>query len=137
MRLMVKALSALSVMALSGCGGPDPRLTEAERAANQALAAAERAEAAANAAEKGDFSQTDTASTPQVAPTTSSMSRNDAESIIKAFINVQGHLCADVVSTRPLALPNAAEVKCIEYRGGSNTVTYVVNMKSGRVEKGG
>lgn len=131
MRLTVKASIFLSVLVLSGCGDVDPRLLEAERATK----AAEQAQAAADAAQKGDFSQAD--ALPSPSSTSSGMSRSDAKSIIKAFINMQGQLCADVVNTRPLALPNTAEVQCIEYRGGSNKVTYIVNMKSGRIEKGG
>lgn len=56
---------------------------------------------------------------------------------MKAFINLHGELCAEIVRVKPLALPNTAEVTCIEYTGGSSRVTYVINLVSGDLQKAG
>ena len=61
----------------------------------------------------------------------------EAENTVKAFINLNGELCAEIVSVRPLAISNTAEVICIEYRGGSDRVTYVINMATGALRKTG
>lgn len=51
---------------------------------------------------------------------------------IATGINLNGLLCAEVVSVNKLTLPNKAEVTCITYRGGSSTSTYIVDVSTGR-----
>lgn len=52
---------------------------------------------------------------------------------IATQINLQGYLCAEVVSVRELAVGGGGvfEVVCIEYRGGSSTVSYLVDTRDG------
>ncbi len=70
-------------------------------------------------------------------PTGGRPTNPEAESTIKAFINLNGQLCAEIVGIRPLAMPDTAEVKCVEYRGGSSNVTYIINIKTGELQKAG
>lgn len=49
------------------------------------------------------------------------------------FINLTGNLCAKVLSVQKLDLPDYFEVRCIEYRGGTGTVDYLVNFKEQKV----
>lgn len=58
-----------------------------------------------------------------------------AEEMMATFLNLKGQLCAKVVNVAKLSLPDSYEVRCIEYRGGTGTVDYVVNVKSGEVVK--
>lgn len=60
---------------------------------------------------------------------------NDVDEMLATFINLKGHLCAKVVKVAPLTQKDTYEVRCIEYRGGSGTVDYIVNVKSGQVIK--
>jgi hypothetical protein len=70
-------------------------------------------------------------------PSGGRFSKSEAEDVVKAFINLQGELCAEIVSARPQSLPDTMEVTCIEYRGGSARVTYVVNTATGDLKKAG
>jgi hypothetical protein len=47
------------------------------------------------------------------------MSRSDIEQMVQAGINLNGHLCAQIVDIHPLKVSGAYEVSCIAYRGGS------------------
>lgn len=58
-----------------------------------------------------------------------------AEEMMATFLNLKGQLCAKVVKVSRLSLPDTYEVSCIEYRGGSGTVDYIVNVKNGEVFK--
>ncbi len=58
-----------------------------------------------------------------------------AEEMMATFLNLKGQLCAKVLTVSKLSLPDTYEVRCIEYRGGSGTVDYIVNVKSGEVFK--
>lgn len=66
--------------------------------------------------------------------TTPAIAATDAElkEVMATFLNVDGHLCARAVDIRPLKLENQYEVTCIEYRGGSRTVRYIFNAKTGK-----
>ena len=56
----------------------------------------------------------------------------DAKDAVAALINLNGHLCAEPVDVRPLKVRQSAfEVTCIEYRGGSGRVRYIVDGASG------
>lgn len=59
----------------------------------------------------------------------------DAEEMMATFLNLKGQLCAKVANVSKLSMPDTYEVRCIEYRGGSGTVDYIVNLKSGEVFK--
>lgn len=52
--------------------------------------------------------------------------------MIATAINLNGHLCAKVTRVQPLKVNDSTfEVTCIEYRGGSGTVRYIVNTDTG------
>jgi hypothetical protein len=48
-----------------------------------------------------------------------------------AIINMNGMLCAKAVEIRGLQLEGQFEVTCIEYRGGSGTVRYIMDAQKG------
>lgn len=56
---------------------------------------------------------------------------------IATVINLNGHLCASVTDVRPLELQDVYEVTCIEYRGGSGEVRYIMNARQGSAFKAG
>jgi|GEM_PF-1324735 len=58
---------------------------------------------------------------------------SDAEmkEMVATFINLNGLLCASVEELRPLKLKDQWEVTCIEYRGGTGTVRYIFNARTG------
>lgn len=58
-----------------------------------------------------------------------------AKEMLATLLNLQGFLCAKVTNVHPLELPKHYEVRCIEYRGGSGTVDYIVNLETGRAVK--
>ena len=61
--------------------------------------------------------------------------RKDADELMATLLNLQGYLCARVISVVPLDLPKHYEVRCIEYRGGNGTVDYIVNLGTGEAIK--
>ncbi|MER8806031.1 hypothetical protein [Mesorhizobium australicum] len=65
----------------------------------------------------------------------SAMTPDELKQVTAAIINMNGLLCADVVDIRPLELDGQFEVTCIEYRGGSGTVRYIMNAKEGTAFK--
>jgi hypothetical protein len=46
-----------------------------------------------------------------------------------------GFLCSRVVDKRPSEIPNQMEVTCIEYRGGTRRVRYLVDLSTGKASK--
>ena len=66
---------------------------------------------------------------------TSTAHAGEAEELMATVLNLKGQLCAKVVNISKLSIPDTYEVRCIEYRGGSGTVDYIVNVKSGEVFK--
>lgn len=53
---------------------------------------------------------------------------SEAENSVAALINLNGHLCAKIVNVTQLKMrENVFEVTCIEYRGGTGTVRYLVD----------
>jgi hypothetical protein len=55
-----------------------------------------------------------------------------AKDAVAGLINLNGHLCADIVDVKPLQVrDNVFEVTCIEYRGGSGRVRYLVDGQKG------
>lgn len=60
---------------------------------------------------------------------------DNTDKALRLFINLTGNLCAKVVSVHKLEVPDYFEVRCIEYRGGTGTVDYLVNFKEQKVIK--
>lgn len=56
---------------------------------------------------------------------------------IATVINLNGHLCSSVTDVRPLELQDVYEVTCVEYRGGSGEVRYIMNARQGSAFKAG
>ena len=56
---------------------------------------------------------------------------------VATVINLNGFLCAEVTDVRPLSSSNTYEVTCVEYRGGSGKVRYILNALKGVVFKAG
>ncbi len=68
-------------------------------------------------------------------PARAEISQRELEEMIAFVINVNGGLCAKVVQVNPLKLEDTYEVRCIEYRGGTGTVEYILNAREGKVFK--
>jgi hypothetical protein len=60
---------------------------------------------------------------------------DNTDKALRLFINLTGNLCAKVVSVHKLEVPDYYEVRCIEYRGGTGTVDYLVNFDEQKVIK--
>jgi len=58
----------------------------------------------------------------------------DAEvhKLVATGLNLNGLLCAKVLTLTPLKLPSKYEAKCIAYRGGEGTKMYVIEALAGR-----
>lgn len=62
----------------------------------------------------------------------SNFSDSDLKKMTKLILNTNGLLCADVIDIRPLKVrDNVYEVECIEYRGGQNRKTYIMDAAKG------
>lgn len=70
-------------------------------------------------------------------PQSGRASRSDLMEMTALIINANGYLCASVTDIRPLAVSNQYEVTCIEYRGGSGAVRYIMNAVKGTAFKAG
>jgi hypothetical protein len=55
--------------------------------------------------------------------------------LIATMLNLNGLLCASVVDFRKLEIANQVEVTSIEYRGGSGTVRYILDLSTGKAFK--
>lgn len=53
------------------------------------------------------------------------------ENATKAVLNLNGHLCADIVDVKARATAHNFEVTCIQSRSGSGKARYVVDGSSG------
>ncbi len=60
-----------------------------------------------------------------------SSDKESLKEMIALMINLKDDLCAKVLDVRPLRLKDTYEVTCIEYRGGSGTVRYIFNARTG------
>ncbi|WP_206377610.1 zinc ribbon domain-containing protein [Sphingobium sp. TB-6] len=59
-------------------------------------------------------------------------SKKESAEAIATVINLNGHLCARVTNVAPLRMRDSVyEVTCVEYRGGTGTVRYIVNANTG------
>jgi hypothetical protein len=70
-------------------------------------------------------------STGERPSTPSAGSDMSAEKAAALMLNLNGHLCAEVVRITPLKQAKVYEVRCIEYRGGHGTVDYMLDMNTG------
>lgn len=60
----------------------------------------------------------------------------EADEMMATLINMNGKLCAKVISVRRLDVdPKKFEVRCIEYRGGDGTIDYIVDTGTGLVHE--
>jgi hypothetical protein len=57
------------------------------------------------------------------------------ENATKAILNLNGHLCADIVDVKPRARVGEFEVTCIEYRSGAGSARYVLNGETGEASE--
>jgi len=69
------------------------------------------------------------------ASTVHAMTDTELKTVTATIINLNGHLCASVVDIRALQLQDQYEVTCVEYRGGSGTVRYIMNARKGTAFK--
>lgn len=63
--------------------------------------------------------------------TAQAASPEELKEMVATIINLNGHLCAKVTEIRPLQIKDTYEVTCIEYRGGSGTVRYILDALKG------
>ncbi len=59
----------------------------------------------------------------------------DTIKLVATGINLNGHLCATIVSMSPLKVRGGWEVTCIANRGGKATKTYTVDTNAGRANE--
>ena len=74
------------------------------------------------------------ASLPQEtqATTRAGLNSQGGKELAALMINLNKYLCAEVIEIRPLKVNrNVQEVTCIEYRGGTNKKTYLVDIEKG------
>ena len=57
--------------------------------------------------------------------------RNKLNELVANGINLNGFLCARIISINPLKLKGVYEVTCIAYRGGSTSKKYVLSAFDG------
>jgi hypothetical protein len=104
----------VALLILAGCNS-EP--TEADRIEAEANSRASKLEAKADAIQAVPASPKNAALEEQIA----------------TILNLNGLLCARVVSVRPLEVrPNHYEVTCVEYRGGSGEVRYILDAAAGK-----
>lgn len=63
------------------------------------------------------------------------MTREELKTMTATVINMNGGLCAEVVNISPLVQKGLFEVRCIEYRGGTGTVDYIMDANKGTAFK--
>jgi hypothetical protein len=66
-----------------------------------------------------------------VADITNVLSRAELNELVATGLNLNGHLCAQVVDMSPLKRQNTYEVSCIAYRGGKAKKSYVLEALKG------
>ncbi|WP_142995678.1 hypothetical protein [Zobellella denitrificans] len=59
------------------------------------------------------------------------LSTPEIHEMVAAGLNLNGHLCAELVEIRPLKIQSTYEVRCIAYRGGSAKKQYVIDALKG------
>lgn len=61
----------------------------------------------------------------------STLSDAELAEVISAGLNLNGHLCAALVTIRPLELEHVYEAVCVAYRGGTAEKSYVIRALEG------
>ena len=58
---------------------------------------------------------------------------SDAETkkMVATGLNLNGHLCAELTSIKPLKIKSTYEASCVAYRGGNAQKSYVIDAKKG------
>jgi hypothetical protein len=59
----------------------------------------------------------------------------DTAEMVATMLNLNGFLCAKVTDFRKLEVADQYEVTCVEYRGGSGTVRYILDLSTGKAFK--
>ncbi len=59
------------------------------------------------------------------------LSQPEIDHLVQTGLNLNGHLCAQIVEIRPLQISGAYEVTCVAYRSGSAKKTYVLESLKG------
>lgn len=67
------------------------------------------------------------------AASVSGQPKMDVNETMATMINLNGQLCAKVLSIKP-AGPNVYEVECTRYRDGTGKATYLYDAKTGKVK---
>jgi hypothetical protein len=60
-----------------------------------------------------------------------SLSRGEVVELVAAGLNLNGHLCAELIGLRALELESKYEATCIVYRGGSAQKSYIIDAPQG------
>jgi hypothetical protein len=55
----------------------------------------------------------------------------EVNELVATGINLNDHLCAEVIEVRPLKMKSRYEAKCIAYRGGTATKHYIIDALKG------
>jgi hypothetical protein len=67
---------------------------------------------------------------------TKAMTNDEMDKMTATILNLNGLLCAKVVDIKPLKVGNNIyEVTCVEYRGGSGNVRYIMDAGTGKAWK--
>lgn len=112
------AVLAYAIYNLSGCGENNDQTQP-----DQAVLADDSVDE-----QTDDTEQSSTTPAVSLAPA----KKQEYGEMIATAINLNGHLCAKVTRVQPLKVNDSTfEVTCIEYRGGSGTVRYIVNTDTG------
>jgi hypothetical protein len=56
---------------------------------------------------------------------------DELNTLVATGLNLNGHLCAELLSVAPLKLAGKYEATCTAYRGGSARKTYVIDSAAG------
>lgn len=59
------------------------------------------------------------------------VSRAELNKLVATGININGHLCAEIVDIRPLKISSTYEVTCIAFRDGSSEKAYLIDSHAG------
>jgi hypothetical protein len=59
------------------------------------------------------------------------LSISEINEMVATGLNLNGHLCAELVAIRPLKVKSSYEATCIAYRGGNAKKEYVIDALKG------
>lgn len=62
-------------------------------------------------------------------------SSKETAELVAMGLNLNGHLCASVISIAPLKNAGVYEITCVANRGGSAKKTYMGDSKTGRADE--